>query len=294
MLVKELLTLTANVDHRMRAASVDPPASLDTVRRVAASIISDPAGFDHIPSDALALVSKPAKHLRNILALEPTSVSQEQLIAPLIDETAAIFLEAVDSVLGRSLGAISEDLGEQRRALQEVAGAYGTEADHSGRTMAICYSLALLVALAVFLGAITWAMSAAGMAGTHLTAFTIIAIGALIVSVYLIHEAGQHRKAAHESRRLQIQFQAFEAYVAPLPTYARSLLRGVMLPRLFPRLLEDDDPLREPVWPDPKDFLRAVAPRVFRTESETEYEGGAARGATSEEGDVPSQEGSTS
>ncbi len=67
-------------------------------------------------------------------------------------------------------------------------------------------------------------------------------------------EAGRRRKQADEAHRLSRQLASFEAYAMQLPEDIRYSVQAAMVQRFFPRLLGDDDPLRESRWPDPKEF----------------------------------------
>jgi hypothetical protein len=59
------------------------------------------------------------------------------------------------------------------------------------------------------------------------------------------HQARECRRAAFETRRVHRQLLSLDRYLSPLPVFGRDLLRGVMVQRLFPRLLDDDNPMRE-------------------------------------------------
>jgi hypothetical protein len=86
--------------------------------------------------------------------------------------------------------------------------------------------------------------------------------------------------ASREAFRLEHQVKAIDPFLYSLPEPQRNLLKGVMLRRLFPRLLEDDDPLREPEWPSPYEVVTLLT--KWKSEStEKGDKGGPARSTQS-------------
>jgi hypothetical protein len=125
----------------------------------------------------------------------------------------------------------------------------------------------LLVALAVALlsGALALSLLGIRAAGgrnfdfAEFGAYGLIAIGVLAAAGVAARAASKSALVARESKRLERQMASLDAYLEPLPKQQRDLARGVMLPQMFPRLLEDDDPLRAPDWPDAATLLSAGA-----------------------------------
>jgi len=89
-------------------------------------------------------------------------------------------------------------------------------------------------------------------------AFASISFVGLAFAAAAVYQAHRHHLAAMEVRRVLRQLPAFELYIASLPSRTQHLLRAAMLQRLFPRILEDTDPLREPLWPTTKELLSSV------------------------------------
>lgn len=78
---------------------------------------------------------------------------------------------------------------------------------------------------------------------------------------------------AQELRRVSRQLEMLHPFVADLPDTAQGLLRGVLIQRLFPRLISDSDPLREAEWaPKSRELLIALDRAFLETEGEEECE----------------------
>jgi hypothetical protein len=95
--------------------------------------------------------------------------------------------------------------------------------------------------------------SPAGKALT-LTEYWPYLVGALVVllaaiPIVLVEE--RYRVSGKECQRLQRQLLEVGPVLAEFDTEHRAAMRALLLPRLFPRVLEDSDPLKEPPWPDP-------------------------------------------
>ena len=83
----------------------------------------------------------------------------------------------------------------------------------------------------------------------------------LALAVLCGRQAALVRRGAFELDRQRRQLVGLSGYLLPLPVPTQDLLRAAMVPRLFPRLLEDDDPTREDDWfPDGDQLLVTVDP----------------------------------
>lgn len=82
--------------------------------------------------------------------------------------------------------------------------------------------------------------------------FLMVAAGTLALA------AGRRWRAGDEMSRLRQHVAYLEPYLAPFPERASMLLRAALAPRLFSRTLNDDDPLREPLWPSAPDVIEAA------------------------------------
>jgi hypothetical protein len=131
---------------------------------------------------------------------------------------------------------------------------YSADAVRDDRWIRFMY----ISSFALILGGITVALLAVSRSFRHLDDYLGIAVAMLIVAAALAFNAGRARMAAREARRVHRDLVRFDQYVASLSRPVQELLRGVMVQRLFPRLLEDDDPIREPRWPDANTLLTAI------------------------------------
>ncbi len=92
-----------------------------------------------------------------------------------------------------------------------------------------------------------------------LTAFGVLALLAFAAG----QQARECRRALFETRRVQRQLLTLDKYLSPLPELGRDLLRSVMVQRLFPRLIDDDNPMREDeLFPPTDDLLLALSPQM--------------------------------
>jgi hypothetical protein len=133
----------------------------------------------------------------------------------------------------------------------------------TSRTVVLLGSLtaaSLIIGLAT-VGGGAWAARQGSDSTPYLTSIAIIGAGAVLVAVSAIVATAIRRtvRRGRELDRLIGQIGYFDAYVSPLSPAVASLVRATMAQRLFPRLLEDDDPIREPRWPDPATILNAYA-----------------------------------
>jgi hypothetical protein len=109
---------------------------------------------------------------------------------------------------------------------------------------------------------------------------SLILCGLLLLAATLLWvQAERYRRSAAESRRLQRQFAALDLYLEPMPEPIRAVMRAALAPRLFSRLLEDNDPMREPIWPSPENLYSDSVEADATTDSDSEAaaDGGPAR-----------------
>ena len=143
---------------------------------------------------------------------------------------------------------------------------YGIDASREQRLMVVSDLAALgLVGLALL---VAW-MAARQTPGVVDPIAGYVAYAAAFVLLtalagFFVAQARRHRIAAQEARRLARQIASVDAYLAPLPASTRSLLRATMLQRFFPRLLDDDDPMREPRSPNADHLLHTILERPVR------------------------------
>lgn len=128
------------------------------------------------------------------------------------------------------------------------------DASRANRLVITLMGLALVLLGAVALPAFDVGVS---LSKSAWQAWAVVFV-ALAIALLLLYEASRIRRSADELRRVARQLRAVPAYLAPLPPAAKNLLRAAMVQRLFPRLLDDSDPLRESLWVPSTDSLLAT------------------------------------
>lgn len=146
----------------------------------------------------------------------------------------------------------SADAGEGGRIgqLNRVADEYGSDAKRHDRTAQFQYFVALLFAVLAILvaGTVLTLNQAQLQQNQELVSRFAVAGLLLAASLPFFLVGARYRKSASESRRLELQFRAFEPYIKGFVGEA-DVMRAALAPRLFSRIMEDDDPIREPSWP---------------------------------------------
>ncbi len=102
---------------------------------------------------------------------------------------------------------------------------------------------------------------------THFLATLSVPLILFLSSVLLLRQAEVHRRHGAELARLQRQYEALEPYLTPLSTQEARFIRGLLAPQLFPRILEDDDPMRSTRWARPEDLIKILSEE--RAEAQT-------------------------
>lgn len=163
-------------------------------------------------------------------------------------------LAALDHALTGVAGALSaaQRSASREDVIMDVADSYGRDAAmgwRAVRRLYICLGLFLLMLAATLLhGLLSLPSSSSNWAPT-IWAHLAIALVILIVSLPVWFQAERYRRSAAESQRMQRQLRLVDSYLEPLDDRARTIMRAALVPRIFPRLLEDQDPMREPLWP---------------------------------------------
>jgi hypothetical protein len=154
----------------------------------------------------------------------------------------------------------------QSSKLSDVASGYAEDARREHRAALTYFSIATALVIAAFGVVIAGLVQIASLnhnGAAHpswvwsvFSAYLIASLVSLIAAGILILLGERHRRAAQESTRLSRQFDVVESYLAPMATQARDLIRASLTPRLFSRILSDDDPMREPIWPTAEDVAK--------------------------------------
>lgn len=145
-------------------------------------------------------------------------------------------------------------------SLKELAEAYGGDAKRE-RQAAMLTRVFALLALVSAAAAAYWAVRVANGARhvwSEALGPLLVCGAAGVAGLFLLRSAGSRDRSAREYIRLQRGLTGVDAYLSPLPEPARHLLRATMTQTLFPRLLDDDDPLRQPVWPEADTLLQSL------------------------------------
>lgn len=200
------------------------------------------------PSRVAVVNATAARILASVVSSGPDS-EQSSASARQISG-AAVALQDRDEMLLRST-----------RTLEGASRTYERDARRQSQLATLLYLAAAgLVALAIVLSwAIVFrpefrALGTGGLVSRLLPGLLLLGLAAAGGQ-----QAQRVRRNAEELRRVRRQLVALPGYLLPLPVAAQDLLRAAMLPRLFPRLLEDNDPMREEDWfPDGDQVLAAV------------------------------------
>lgn len=146
----------------------------------------------------------------------------------------------------QSLAGVSASYANDRKTDQRWAVAF-----------AVLGVLSLVGSCFVFWRAASEAAAGDAFKANRFFALASAGLPLLMLSALLMYLANRQRLATAESRRLERQYAGLDVFLAPLPAEVQHLLRGSMAQRFFPRLLEDTDPLREPVWPTTDELRKA-------------------------------------
>ena len=194
--------------------------------------------------------------LKNVAAGGRDADSMRQAVQLVVQLSPAEAAESVSvSVTAGPIGSTAV-VATSDEQLLSTASSFRHDARRAARIMMGLYLVVLaLIALATVM---LWLLvfvedprpAAPDFVAQSLPSFALMAIATL-----LAQQANRQRRNAEELKRVELQMRALPVYLTPLPEPARHLLRSVMLQRLFPRLLEDDDPLRESDWFPSEDYL---------------------------------------
>jgi hypothetical protein len=145
--------------------------------------------------------------------------------------------------------------------LNLLARRYEHDATEQQATMKRLYAAAIVFVVAAAALAVIGVERARGEGPfvlATMSGYGVVAVGLLGTAAAAWHAAARHRSLAAEAWRIHRQLEGLTPYLAPLPPALRNLLRGVLAQRLFPPLLEREEPWREPRWPDTDTLLEAI------------------------------------
>jgi hypothetical protein len=223
---------------------------------------------------------------RNIPAFEHHLLDATDYVAvlatpgrPSLTEPEIRTLEAMADQLLATLSAVSSDLlittslqptssRRQSDKLAAVAAEYRQDGTREQK-VASAFFLTCVLLLLSGLGFILWGLlhiaspplrtiaAARSSPWSVFSMYLVAALISMIAAAIIVIQAERHRRAAQEATRLARQFDAIEAYLQPMSSPVRDMVRASLAPRLFSRILSDDDPMREPIWPTADDIAKA-------------------------------------
>jgi hypothetical protein len=206
-------------------------------------------------ADYLAVLSAPGRPAITCPEFRTMDVLADQLLASL--SAAAAVLLLIDRRPGSAAPA-------QASKLSDVATEYADDAQRERRAAVVYFSIATVLVVSAFGIVIAGLIQIGSLNHDGATqtsrvwpvfsAYLLASLVSLSAAAVLILLGERHTRAAQESTRLSRQFDVVETYLAPMATQARDLIRASLTPRLFSRILSDDDPTREPIWPTAEDI----------------------------------------
>lgn len=196
--------------------------------------------------------------------------TQMERVADKLNEILSTLPQRYTDTLSAGLGGAVT--GTASVALNDVANSYGTDADRERRA-ALGFTILAVLLLIAASAAAYWIVSEATTAEANrvwaAALGPIIICGATALAAILtFRQSANHRRTSREYIRLQRGFLAIPEYLAPLPAEVQHLIRATMTQSLFPRLLEDDDPVRQAVWPESDTMLEAIFGREVEDDEE--------------------------
>jgi len=229
----------AALDQAVRTAQTTPnrQARVDSVSR----------GFEHLASCLQTLAE----------GRGPLSSVELQKLLDLLDPLR-IDLFAVVALLAPA-GQPDGLSGSGLDLLATVALAYGDDAANSRRVSATYRAAgAVLIVLAVGMALLSsttdWFASPAGKVQSLSYQLGVAGFMALLAYA-LLQLSERSRRSADEHTRLQRHLTSLEPFLGQLPESMRPVVRAGLAPRVFARVLDDDDPTREPIWPTTAELL---------------------------------------
>jgi hypothetical protein len=230
----------------------------------------------------LRLADVDARQLAVALAPEDDDLAPDlATAAALADRLAESLLEHITATsrapTGDSRGGDRLQMGDvgNARGVRAMADAYGRDAHLERRVMVVLFVTAitlLVAAAAITLVGFAVADDKRELRVDQFAAFAGVSAVLTFASITTAWQSVRHRTMSREACRLDHQIRGFDSFVSTMGRPAQDLIRGTMVQRLFPRLVEDDDPLREPRWPDAGRLLEAVTHREQPAQAESSRE----------------------
>ena len=192
----------------------------------------------------------------------------------MLDALADQLLDSISGIGGDILVATAKQAipvtREPRDKLADVAAVYRADAQQERKATQTFFTIAAvpgaLAVLSIIAGILLVTFRTldnlqvrSSSIWTVFSVYLVTSLVLLFVAGLLIGQGERHRRGAQEATRLARQFDAVESYLEPMEPQVRDLVRVSLTPRLFPRILWDDDPIREPIWPSAQDIVKARA-----------------------------------
>jgi hypothetical protein len=138
-------------------------------------------------------------------------------------------------------------------AFERVADHYGADARDDFLRSAV---LAVLGAV-VIVGAAIWGAAMIAWGDGEVGSGAAVAVLVAFASTPFWWQADRYRRSALETRRLQRHITSVEPYLSGFHGRVGTVVRTSLAQRIFSRTAEDDDPVREPVWPSTEQVILA-------------------------------------
>ncbi len=171
---------------------------------------------------------------------------RREAVAPAGDIRLANLRDAI-AALESVQSSLEQERAEQESPINQVAEGYGDDAASATRmsNRLLGASAALLAVLLLS----SYALASIDNGGSGVAAVTITSgwAGLLVVGLLCAVQALRYRKIATESTRLQRQLQTLACLSHNTTAYDK-LVRFALLHRVFPRSVDNRDPLSEPDW----------------------------------------------
>ena len=199
------------------------------------------------PSAADRLLSL-ARKLQALQAGHPDEAMQG--IDPLV-----LVAERIVESLERELTEPSKP-SDRNKTIDRIAAEYGADGVRNSQRAHRLYAGAI-GAIAVIGSTVVILTSRGDSSSLWVPKHSVMLAGVaalLLLGVLLLIQAERYRRSSMEDMRLERQLRLVDPYLEPFPARSQVVMRAALTSRVFPRLLEDQDPLKEPVWP-PADVL---------------------------------------
>jgi hypothetical protein len=234
-------------------------------------------GSEHLTAQQVRLALADAEQLEKAIGMVPSRTPSEddvELSRYLSDRIVATLGQIVlsrgksrdraaksGSSLEKTADAMPRDESAQKMLWQLAAG-YERDARRNQMVAYFLNGIALLLLIAAVVIALLGIHAASDKSRfsfTEFGAYGLVSLAILVGAAFVARSASRSATAAQEAVRLQRQFEGLDGYLLPMSGALRELIRGSLVQRLFPGNIDNDEPWREPRWPDSESLLDAIS-----------------------------------